>query len=73
MGIVLNFLQDYESDTTSNSSGSDSTNFTDDNEETMSITAEQQYYPHKIKGDICAIIGGLLYGLNDGKLKKVTC
>ena len=68
MGIVLNVLQDYESDTTS-SSGSDSTNFTDDNEETLSISTEQQYYPHKIKGDICAIIGGLLYGLNDGKLK----
>ena len=71
MGIVFNVLQDYESDTTSsNSSGSDSINFTDDNEETVSITTEQQYYPHKIKGDICAIIGGLLYGLNDGKLKS---
>jgi solute carrier family 35 protein F1/2 len=70
MGIVLNVLQDYEYDTTSNSSGSDSSNFTDDNEETVSITTEQQYYPHKVKGDICAIIGGLLYGLNDGKLKS---
>ncbi|OEU16905.1 DUF914-domain-containing protein [Fragilariopsis cylindrus CCMP1102] len=34
-------------------------------------TSKQQYFPHKIKGDICAIIGGLLYGLND-VLTEVT-
>lgn len=27
--------------------------------------AEQKEYPHKLRGDLAAIVGGLLYGLND--------
>lgn len=68
VGIVLNVLQDYESDaatataTNINSSSNNSSSHT---------TTEHQYYPHKIKGDLCAITGGLLYGLND-VLTEVT-
>lgn len=32
---------------------------------------EQQEYPHKLLGDLCAITGGILYGLND-VLTEVT-
>jgi len=68
VGIVLNVLQDYESDaatvtaTNINSSSNNSSSHT---------TTKHQYYPHKIKGDLCAITGGLLYGLND-VLTEVT-
>ena len=43
IGIVLNVMQDYESDQATDS----------------------QAYPHKLRGDILAIVGGILYGLND--------
>jgi drug/metabolite transporter (DMT)-like permease len=42
-GVVVNVLQDYESDQTSVS----------------------QESPHKLRGDVLAITGGVLYGLND--------
>eukprot|EP00536_Pseudo-nitzschia_multiseries_P009383 jgi/Psemu1/258091/estExt_Genewise1Plus.C_2600047 len=44
IGVVLNVLQDYETDSASSIS-----------------TA----YPHKLRGDLCAITGGIMFGLND--------
>lgn len=53
-GVIFNVMQDYESDTsTGNEASSSSPN--DGSEE----------YPHKLRGDILAIIGGIMYGLND--------
>jgi solute carrier family 35 protein F1/2 len=55
-GVVLNVMQDYESDHSSSSAADD---------------LDSQEYPHKLRGDILAITGGLLYGLND-VLTEVT-
>lgn len=52
VGIVLNVLQDYESESNANED-------------------DQKEYPHKLWGDLCAIAGGILYGLND-VLTEVT-
>ncbi len=50
VGVVLNVLQDYESNSNAD---------------------EKEEYPHKLWGDLCAITGGILYGLND-VLTEVT-
>jgi len=65
VGVVLNVLQDYESDI---NNGDDETTTT-----TATTTAKEEayYYPHKLRGDLCAITGGILYGLND-VLTEVT-
>mmetsp|Transcript_10149 Transcript_10149/g.22733 ORF Transcript_10149/g.22733 Transcript_10149/m.22733 type:complete len:440 (+) Transcript_10149:130-1449(+) len=50
VGVVVNVLQDYESDEErKRDSGDDNTNL----------------YPYRIRGDILAIAGGILYGIND--------
>eukprot|EP00979_Chaetoceros_neogracilis_P000632 scaffold160_cov234-Chaetoceros_neogracile.AAC.2 len=54
IGIVVNVLGDYESNV--NKEG-------DDNESQGSV--EDDTYPFKIRGDTLAIMGALLYGLND--------
>ena len=62
VGVILNVLQDYESEynyDNTTSTGSSSRN------STSSIRTEDELYPHKLRGDILAIIGGILYGLND--------
>lgn len=48
-GVIFNVMQDYESDTAS----------TDD----KNLSSDE--YPHKLRGDILAILGGIMYGLND--------
>ena len=50
VGVCLNVFQDYESDADAAESEND-------------ISVEE--YPHKLWGDLCAITGGILYGLND--------
>lgn len=49
VGVLANVLTDYESDRSSNS----------DNPH------EVKEYPHKLRGDVCAILGGILFGLGD--------
>ena len=53
-GVIFNVMQDYESDT-STGNGATSSSPNDGSEE----------YPHKLRGDVLAIIGGIMYGLND--------
>ena len=52
IGILFNVYQDYQEDIEDHSG-----NITTDTEEST--------YPHKLRGDILAILGGCLYGLND--------
>jgi solute carrier family 35, member F1/2 len=54
-GVVVNVMQDYESDL---AAGSNNNHVEEDG-------AAKEQYPHKVWGDLCAITGGLLYGLND--------
>eukprot|EP00529_Nitzschia_sp_RCC80_P012578 CAMPEP_0113509478 /NCGR_PEP_ID=MMETSP0014_2-20120614/37602_1 /TAXON_ID=2857 /ORGANISM="Nitzschia sp." /LENGTH=572 /DNA_ID=CAMNT_0000405321 /DNA_START=79 /DNA_END=1797 /DNA_ORIENTATION=- /assembly_acc=CAM_ASM_000159 len=65
VGVVVNVLQDYESDVADGSTDDDGNNNNNNN------TLSEEAYPHKLWGDICAIIGGLLYGLND-TLTEIT-
>lgn len=58
IGVVLNVLQDYES-------GSD------DSESSSSSSMVNDEFPHKMRGDLFAILGGILYGLNN-VLTEVT-
>lgn len=60
-GVVLNLLQDYESDYHQHRQHSYPTNAT----LTSSILSGEEEYPHKTWGDVLATIGGVLYGLND--------
>jgi solute carrier family 35 protein F1/2 len=48
-GVVFNVMQDYEADDSNSTSAQE----------------EHRDYPHKLRGDILAITGGILYGLND--------
>jgi solute carrier family 35 protein F1/2 len=58
VGVLANVLADYKSDVSK-----------DENDENP--TEAKQHYPHKLRGDVCAILGGLLYGLGD-VLTEVT-
>lgn len=48
-GVVANIMTDYQSDIDSSNESAE----------------ENLEYPNKLRGDLCAITGGLLYGLND--------
>ena len=50
IGVFVNVLQDYESDEEGKQENDD---------DNVSL------YPHRLRGDILAIIGGILYGIND--------
>jgi solute carrier family 35, member F1/2 len=67
-GVVFNVLQDYESDSEMNTTvswkGTNTTTTTTNNSNTSLLDATAAY-PHKLTGDLLAILGGLLYGLND--------
>jgi len=65
-GVVLNVLQDYEAD--SGGSDSNGAGIAGDTTETIyeeSAAIEEAVYPHKLRGDLCAILGGMMFGLND--------
>ena len=70
VGVVINVLQDYESDVADGSTD-DGADGNDSSSINSNSQSEQQAYPHKLWGDMCAIIGGLLYGLND-TLTEIT-
>ena len=53
-GVIFNVMQDYESDTGSA-----------DDKTSSSSNASSDEYPHKLRGDLLAITGGIMYGLND--------
>ena len=52
IGVVMNAMQDYESDRSSST-------------EESSANDGSQEFPHKFRGDVLAITGGILYGLNN--------
>ena len=60
VGIVLNVVSDTSSNNNSAHNNTISSSSDDEREQ-----QQEYYYPHKIEGDLCAIIGGLLYGAND--------
>mmetsp|Transcript_7701 Transcript_7701/g.22538 ORF Transcript_7701/g.22538 Transcript_7701/m.22538 type:complete len:576 (-) Transcript_7701:165-1892(-) len=64
-GVVLNVLQDCEAD--SGGSDSNSAAIAGDTETIYEESAaiEEAVYPHKLRGDLCAILGGMMFGLND--------
>lgn len=63
VGVCLNVFQDYESDVDAAQTENETKNET--------ATEIEEEYPHKLWGDLCAITGGILYGLND-VLTEVT-
>lgn len=67
IGVLVNVFQDYDSD----NGGDIAANAAADNEMIFNATAAAnkndgaQVLPHKLRGDILAITGGILYGFND--------
>jgi len=57
IGIALNMLQDYRENKHLEEVGND--------EESAQEQLIQEDYPHKMRGDILAIIGGILYGVSN--------
>jgi solute carrier family 35 protein F1/2 len=55
LGVVANIMTDYESDISTNGESEE----------------EKRVYPNKLRGDLCAITGGIAYGIGD-VLSEVT-
>jgi solute carrier family 35, member F1/2 len=64
-GVVFNVLQDYESDSNGSWKDTNATTTTTTPNHNTSLAYGTAAYPHKLTGDLLAILGGLLYGLND--------
>mmetsp|Transcript_1548 Transcript_1548/g.3331 ORF Transcript_1548/g.3331 Transcript_1548/m.3331 type:complete len:515 (-) Transcript_1548:2554-4098(-) len=80
IGVVLNVLQDYESGGSDSDSSFTNAMYIDDGANATTITIAptppptmslEEAFPHKMRGDLCAILGGIVYGLNN-VLTEVT-
>ena len=67
IGILLNVLQDYVHDKNDNNSlgSGDVTVVADDVVPSNGSSTTGPYYPNKLRGDLFALMGGVLFGINN--------
>ena len=61
VGVILNVFQDYESSDGTTNNDSDNNN----NTATAATDTDDELYPHKLRGDLFAILGGIMYGISN--------
>ncbi len=74
LGVVVNVLGDSSASTSTSSSADvdvDDVNIGDD-DEIMNDDALSSHYPYLIRGDILAIAGAIIYGLNDVLTERIV-